>query len=225
MNLGEYYPRVYRPIFDNKKNIRIPLLYETYLTYDSAQQLKYLIEIQDSIFRTIHPHKDNFSCFGIAIRNLLFLSCTELEAQFTGVLKANGIIKQRYTTHDFIKLEPIFKLKEYSVKFSNYPWFGNFSPFTNWSSKQPTKSLGWYDNYNSVKHDRYNEFKKGNLMSALMSIVGLAIILKAQFSHDEFIVKKLGETFDFISIPKWIEEEQYLPPSKDTGWNLIKRFI
>jgi len=58
------------------------------------------------------------------------------------------------------------------------------SPFHNWSTGE---HLGWFDVYNSTKHDRYTEFTKASFGNLLDACCGLLVILSAQFARYDFV--------------------------------------
>src|SRR5581483_8710890 len=108
---GAYYPRIARPI-DQHANDSPGLLPDYWQAPDqlvgSLNQVRSLVGLLDSVFQTVHPVSANMACFGSAIRNLLILACTECEAQWRGVLIANGCAEPR-TTADYIKLLPAMR--------------------------------------------------------------------------------------------------------------------
>ena len=52
----------------------------------------------------------------------------------------------------------------------------SFQPFKTWSQSQPSKSIPWWENYNSVKHDRVNNFKLASFENALTILSALFIL-------------------------------------------------
>ena len=228
---GEYHPRVYRPILhkDNYSNWFSPrsnfngydyFPHEHHMLVQSVQQLGTLINRLTSIFNNVYPTQNNFECYGHEIRNLLILACTEVEAQLKGILTANSqnpLIK--CTTKHYAKLKGVLKLEEYSINLSHYPEVTFISPFKNWDQENPTTSLPWYDNYNSVKHDRENKFHNANLISAINAICAVAILLYAQYGDNIPNWKELiGNYFDQESVPNWEFEEYYFPPFHNEDW-------
>jgi hypothetical protein len=193
----------------------------------SINQLQVLIESVKTIFLTVHPDRDNLNAFGHNIRNLLILACTEVEAQFKGILKENGyIIKSKYPNiKDYIKTKEPLRLDEYSVKLLNYPWLVPYSPFLNWEDNDKSRSLGWYDNYNAVKHNRAEEFDKGTLRDAITALSAIAVLLTAQYGKE--VMSKHSSIYNFFELtqePIWSITDYYIPPLKDTDWVLKKYF-
>ena len=67
------------------------------------------------------------------------------------------------------------------------------TPFRGWDRGHPSKTLAWWEAYNSVKHDRLANFKEASLFN-LVSIVGSLFILEMlrmntlfEENADEFI--------------------------------------
>jgi len=88
----------------------------------------------------------------------------------------------RYTTKDYIKLNSKAFLYEYQITYNGYRCIAPISPFKNWQSSDPTKSLDWYDAYNKTKHDRETSFCEAKLKHVLSSIAANIILHCVRFS-------------------------------------------
>ena len=154
-----------------------------------ARQLEILFDGLIRIFRFVEPERDNLDVFGLEIRNLLILSCTELEAQFRGILKANNYnfqIKRstgeiQASTKDYVKLLLHMRLIEFEIDFPLYPSLSGRRPFEGWDKDNPTKSLDWYDSYNATKHDRETNLRVASLTHAVDAISACIVIFAAQY--------------------------------------------
>lgn len=179
-----------------------------------------LVALQDQlekICRVIHPTQKNFDAFGHDIRNLLILACTEVEAQWKGVLTANGAMGE--STNDYVKLAQPMRLADFEVSFSYYPWLTAFKPFDGWSSSAPTKSLVWYDAYNKVKHDGEKEFEQATLQNAFQAICGCVVMMYAQFGQSGYKYREtLSAYFELTGKPKWHATEVYCPFDGVPAW-------
>lgn len=233
---GVYYPRIFMPICTDEdlsglirleqRERETSLYMNNDLPYDeshlikSLEQLSTLIHSANRIFRTIFPCEENLNTFGFDIRNILILSCTEFETQFVGILKANNIRPQsKYpTTNDYVKLKNVLKLSEYEVKFNLYPDLPSFNPFKNWRTQQPTESIGWYANYNAVKHDRDTNFHKGRLIDLIHSISACYIMIVAQFGEKPIINRLVGDYISIIKKPHWTRDDMYIEPFVEDDW-------
>ncbi len=187
---GQYYPRIARPSAEHlqdapgwcpdtrkeKNNVAI-----------ARGQLVALAGQLGRICQTVHPDRSTFTTYGHDIRNLLILACTEVEAHWRGVLEANGIQKNRYSTNDYVKLRAAMKLDEYAVAFPQFPWLDPISPFAGWGSTgRPTQDLLWYDAYNVVKHNREHEFSKATLEYAFCAVSACFVMILAQYGHVKY---------------------------------------
>lgn len=244
---GVFYPRIFRPVIskdkfrtsialtsDVEKNIKKAIgIYRDFRTFhieiaiSSVNQLSILKSELDSIFQFVHPSSENLNTYSHNIRNLLILICTEVEAQLKGVLKENIKVKKKiYSTKDYVKLNKILRLNEYELEFSYYPSINKVAPFKNWDSISPTKSLKWYNDYNAVKHDREDEFKRATLINVINGICALAILYVAQFGKENtFWAEKIQNSFKLTKEPKWEIDEFYLPPFKGAKWKKGKKLL
>jgi hypothetical protein len=110
--------------------------------------------------------------------------------------------------------EPEWKLDEYAVTFPNYPWLAAFKPYGGWNTDNPTCSLGWYDAYNAVKHDRQTQFGRATLRRVFEAISACVVMMAAQFGSDEGLGQgsDLRSSFHLSGIPDWPFSQYYIPP-------------
>ena len=210
---GAFYRRIARP--SDQHPLEAPGLVhlmedELDAPFSSLNQMRSLVGLLNTIFQAVHPVSSNMTCFGSATRNLLILACTECEAQWRGVLAANGYLKPRTNTEDYVKLLPAMRLNEYEVRLQHYPWLPPIAPFGSWDTTASTQSLGWYENYNAAKHDREAYFDRASLESALQAVVGVWVMIAAQFGIDgirEF--DDLSRYFHLESVPLWRYSQVY----------------
>ena len=114
---------------------------DEHLLAKASLQLSALIDSLTRISKTVFPEGSNLDTYGDEIRNLIILACTEVEAQWKGILKANGIQERNLTTRDYVELAKPLKLSDYEIKLDLFPWLSSFSPFAEWSSNKPIQSL------------------------------------------------------------------------------------
>ena len=185
---GQYYPRIARPIDQHPQES--PGWSPTIHTDAPAVaiyrgQLNALTAQLDRICRTIHPSADTLSAYGHAIRNLLILACTEVEAHWRGVLLADGVVGDRFTTNHYVKLVAAMRLNEYAVSLPSFPWLDPIRPFEHWgTSGRPTEEIPWFADYHAVKHDRESEFRRATLANAFCAVSACAIMMAAEYGHD-----------------------------------------
>jgi hypothetical protein len=239
---GRFFPRIYRPIlregdsgtatFVFNSNLLFPADYKKTINYipgynsnliKSLQQLSTLIERLKTIFNYVYPTKNNYKTYGHELRNLLILACTEVDAQFKGIMIANDLKPQNgksYSMLDYVKLKKILKLDNYFIKFPYFPEIKPVSPFKRWAVRPGKKGLVWYNDYNAVKHNREEDFKKATLENCINSVSAVAILLICQYGNkipywDELI----GSFFELHGSPVWSFDECYIPPIENSTWS------
>lgn len=217
MNLkpGQFYPRIARP---HSAYFTLPTLPNHEVFEDeiarSRGQLRSLTSKLEHIFQHVHPEKRNYNTYSHEIRNLLIIACTEVEAQWKGVLRDNNYKNSKTTpnkaqnlkTSDYVILNDVMHLNEYSVKLRDYPWLESILPFEKWNPKSPTKSLAWYQAYNTVKHDGERKFENAKLIHVINALCACAVMLQAQFGQAQF----KSDLFDIETLPEWPGPERYI---------------
>lgn len=239
---GDFHPRIFRPFIQERESIRFGseskieklkeevFRFPDFIPHDfrlqimAVNQLGALKEILLSILDTTYPATGNLKVYGQKTKNLLVLSCIEVETQLKGILKANeSAPKKNYTTHDYVRLKEILHLDKYSVKYSYYPDLKTFKPFNKWIVSKPTNSLIWYDSYNAIKHNGELDFNKATLENAISAFSAVAIILKAQYGdYIPFWEEKIGNIIEINNTAIWKTDEMILPPLVREGWNAKK---
>jgi len=219
MNRGEFYSRIMRPIFGEgtiQPGQTLKNHYDHNVLRNIQKQEEILIETLEVVFRSIHPHESNFDVYGHQIRNLIILAATEVESSLIAILEANDVspLNRHYTTHDYVRLNNFLKLDAYEVSLTHYPWLQPLTPFRQWDSAKPTKSLSWYDSYNKIKHNREIEFNEAKLIHAINAIVAVHILLVSQFGT----WGTYNPYFKVSSKPDWLREELYIPPENQDSW-------
>jgi hypothetical protein len=162
-----------------------------------------------AIFRVIEPVETNFSAYGHAMRNLLILACTEVEANCRRILKANDALPACPTTRDYVKLLNPLKLAQYGLTLPLFPKAGTVHPFLGWDMRESTKSLQWYDSYNAVKHDREGKPEQANLLHALTAVAAVAALAEAQFGPQQHWREHPRMLFS-IEPPRFAPHERYI---------------
>jgi hypothetical protein len=217
---GQYYKRMARPNNQHpteSKGASLPnvIEFEQQIAISKGQLVSLLNRLED-IFQTVHPCEETFSTFGHEIRNLLILACTEVEAQWKGILDTHNYeSKSNHSTKDYIKLNSALKLCDYSVTLPFYPWLSKVSPFKEWNIDKPTKSLDWYDSYNKIKHDREEYFDEAKLIYAINAVCACYILLFAQYGIDiRYQRHEIPIYFNIVDYPIWDFTEVYTFPYK-----------
>lgn len=181
-----------------------------------------LFDELDAVFRYIEPAMANFFVYGHRLRELLILACTEVEACLRGIVSANTPIskqKDRYNTTDYVKLCKPMQLDRWSVRLRDYPALPAIAPFASWDAGRPTQSLGWYDAYNAVKHNREDEFNRATIVSVLESMAAVFVMQCAQWGPRIYLPWDGGRSspFNIVQSPIWEAGDFYVPDPQQAG--------
>jgi len=180
------------------------------------------------VFNYVEPCDANVAVYSHRIYELFLRTATEFEANCKGILKANGYTKAKMNAEDYFKIVAVSRLSEYKVTFIRWATAKAFKPFSAWNSATYTP-LTWYQDYNSVKHDRYANFSKANFGNLMDAVAGLLCILHVQigaemdsacfegFSTCQSDQKNVSNGTFTIHVPQFSDAEQY-----DFIWDIIK---
>lgn len=215
---GQYHPRIwrgaYRRGFNGCDRLNPLGVYAQTYTRSIVAAESLFSEVKE-LFRVVEPELENFRSYGHKVRELLILLCTEIEACWAGVLKANDMeaqAKGRFTTKNYIHVCDPLRLTEWKVRLKDYRLI-DFQPFRYWNLLLPTFSLPWYYAYNKVKHDRELYFSRGTLENVLQAAAALHIMQVAQFGIGVFDILH-GNRFSIFEVvegPVFDLSEIYLP--------------
>jgi len=176
---GTVYKRIYRPVVYGSY---IRAINQEKLT-QSFISLRILLNKLEELFETIEPSKANLPAYGYKIREILLLACMEVESSWAAVLKENKypVSPDKLNTNDYVKLNNVMLLDNYSLCLQHYPDFPTFMPFKDWGATEPTESLAWYAAYNKTKHDREENLKLATLDNTVTAVGAAVIMFHAQF--------------------------------------------
>ena len=226
LDYGQCYHSIYRPLltetfftnyFSSRQNESIPA--ETYKDSpitnhqeysNQLRQLEIILDDIEEVFKVVAPHSKQFSVYGHAIRNIIILACTELDARMQSILVSNGVqsIGKHFEMLDYYKLKDSLKLDEYELSFYRYGDLGTFSPFSTWESDEQLK---WYKAYNQIKHNREKHFTEAKLFNAINAIMAYAIILIAQYGYrNDLWSETVGKVIHIDKEPTWKLEDLYI---------------
>ena len=175
----------------------------------------------------VDPHDKNLNTFSHRIYELFLRTATEVESNFKGIMLANGY-KKPDGMEDYFKVASAARLYDYKVIFTRWSTSRLFTPFAEWNGTKFT-GLTWYQEYNSVKHNRFKNFELANLKNLMTAMAALLSILYAQLGENMDIgyTEGISVCQDDQAIlvsgkftlyaPHFPEEEQY-----DFKWNDLK---
>lgn len=182
---GQCFKLLWRPGIDAREDVMNHLVADRSAISESGVALSLLLSRFDDVAQFIQPDARNLNVFSHQLRELLILACTEVETSLRGVLAASSksiTQESRLTTNDFYRVcDPLF-LREYSLELRHYPTLPKIRPFLEWDEKKPTKSLGWYDAYNGVKHDRANALHKATMKHCIEALAAASAVYCSQYS-------------------------------------------
>jgi hypothetical protein len=208
---GRYFPRIARPDHQQPGGFPAPFYRGLDFAHQRASasiQIAMLADRLRNCFQVVGPSEPNFEVFGGEFRNILLLAATEVEAQWKGILRANHYDAQspkpRWSTHDYFKLEAALRLADYAIEFPEYPWIKPVAPFRGWSAANPTGSIGWYEAYNLVKHDRELHGNSATLIRSLEAVAAVVVVGVAQFGI-RFVrnAARWRDLFQVHEYPRW----------------------
>ena len=220
--IGKFYPRIWRGLYmPNRMFCYNPI--NSRSTYGSIYirsnvAATGLYEYFQDISKYVEPLTANINVFGNKIRELLILTCTEVETNLRAILDENcGKKGSRYTTKDYIKLKKPLRLDDWSVELRDYPELGVFSPFKSWQITDPTKSLSWYEGYNAVKHHREVEFAQASLRNVINALAAVHVLQAAQWGPEIYdrMFGNLRSPFMVTQIPTFALGDLYVPTLDD----------
>ena len=230
--LGEFYPRMWRGLYDpnqyfcyNPINARA-VYGATYIRSNvaAASLFSYLQEL----FRYVEPTPENLKTFGNRLREILILTCTDVETSWRAVLEENTAArKASYSTKDYFKVCAPLRLSEWELMLRDYPDLGTFSPFKAWSDTDPTKSLPWYHAYNGVKHHREAEFASANLENLINALAAVHILQAAQWGPEIYDRMFGNEKSPFVTTeyPVYERCDLYVPMFDKDGTMTSAQFF
>ncbi len=207
---GHVYPRVWRngPRAEFERIGVTPEMIAIHEAERSAAfALRRLMRDLDDVFDVVEPSPASLGVHGHLLRDLLLRACTEVEAAWKGILRANGRKSDGTSTRDYVTLLGPMKLDEWKVRWTHFDI--EHQPFLGWSSTAPTTTLRWYDDYNAVKHDREAAFARASLRSVMDAIAAVYVLFSAQFGPGF----ASGTTADLAVVqePRWTSQEIYFP--------------
>ena len=177
---------------------------------NQLRQLEIILDDMAEVFKVVAPNYEQLNVYGHAIRNIIILACTELDARMQNILANNGVNPNRkyFEMKDYFKLKDPLKLDEYELSFYRYVDLRTFSPFSAWDND---KQLDWYKAYNHIKHNREKNFSEANLLNAINAIMAYAIILITQYGYRNDLWREtVGKIINIDKEPKWDLEDFYI---------------
>lgn len=244
MGLNKPFKRIWRPLkgYDSMNEIWSDDTISPSLNYLKDDKFAPQLEVRSlltsanllitdlySLFNYVEPNDSNLKVYSHRLYELFLRIATEFESNCKSILAANNYNTEKCTIKDYFKLEKACRLSEYTVVFERWDSKHVFIPFNSWKSTSLFTPLNWYQDYNKVKHNRYQYFDKANLENVMNAISALLCVLHSQVGGEMDIVgynrmsilqtsesKVENDTFTIIT-PSFPEPEHY-----DFIWDNIK---
>ena len=175
MDVGVKYKNIWKPFI--QESITKELNFDVPTLYRAKRNLSILIQKLQEILLFVEPSPECLQTYSHKIKELLILACTELETSF----KFYKFGKNERTS-DYVKILDFVDLSKYKVSLIGYTNAFKSCPFENWNSKEPTKSIPWYNAYTKIKHNSNEQFNLATLENCLNAIIADVIIFAIRYS-------------------------------------------
>ncbi len=145
-----------------------------------------------TLFEYIEPSRRSRDAYSFRTYELLLRTCTEIEANFKSILKANTYTVRRerdWNIKDYFLINHSHFLSEYKISMPF--WDGSESvrqPFKEWNGDDYAP-LSWYAAYNKAKHDRASNLREASFHHLVNAFCGLVALLSAQFLDNDFMLR------------------------------------
>ena len=175
MDIGWKYKHVWKPLMNI--HIERELNIKQVELFHAKRDLGILIQKLQEILLFVEPSESGLQAYSHKIRELLFLSCSDLES----TLKKYQFGKNE-RMKDYIEILKYVDLTKYKISLVGYANPYKCSPFENWNADKPAKSLSWYEAYNKLKHDREKNFHLATLENCINAIAANLIMFAVRYS-------------------------------------------
>jgi hypothetical protein len=217
---GTYFPAIARPLINSPNPMYNPRaeteneLAKTYRRENASIEADI-----EKCFDVASPSKTNYKTFGTQFEKVIYFACVGVESLFNKILADNNKKVRNARTNTFVQLKSFLRIDEYNLSLPRYPWMPALQPFGNWDANRPSESLGWFDAYNSLKHDKRNNQHKATMENALNSAAAHFVLTYAVFGNQMFH-GYIGEPlfFQVSAAPNWQIDEIYFPPPEGVAW-------
>ena len=173
--IGIKYKHIWKPLMN--VNISSELDFSIVELCRAKRDLAILIQKLQEILLYVEPSTEGLKTFSHKIKELLILTCTDIENNF----KFYKFGKNERTS-DYIKILNFVDLTKYNISLIGYANSFKCRPFLNWNSKETTQSLPWYHAYTQLKHDSLNNFHLATLENCLNAIAAKLILFAVRYA-------------------------------------------
>ena len=175
IDIGWKYKHIWKPLMN--VNIQKELDFSLVDLCHAKRDLGILIQKLQEILLYVEPSSEGLKAYSHKIRELLILSCTDLESTF----KKYKLGKNDKMS-DYVKILNYVDLTKYHIGLVGYANPFKCCPFENWNKGKETKSLPWYDAYNQIKHNRDENFPLATLENCINAISANLIMFAVRYA-------------------------------------------
>ncbi|MBB3408746.1 hypothetical protein FHT87_002649 [Rhizobium sp. BK316] len=195
---GEVIDKVWRPGLYYEVDILQALNLSMHEIQQTERSLLLLFHRLNEVLNFIEPSTQGLASYGHRTRELLILACTEVEDQWSQMLRSAGVTQAILKTKDYFRLKAPLHLAEFEVGMPTYANVAAVAPFRGWSTPATTQSLPWYDAYNKTKHDKKNHFADATLQHCIEAVAANVALFCARFGPYRLIENRgtIGTQFN-----------------------------
>jgi hypothetical protein len=182
--VGQTTTGIWRPGIWSYDDIRQGLSTTDKERHAALQATRLLLDRLDELVVYVEPTRTSLHTYGHKTRELLILACTEVENAWKYYMRLAHQSPSRgrdFTTKDYVRLLRPLHLSEFELILKPYD-IDPIRPFATWDAAYPTRSLTWYDAYNSTKHDRQTHFDKATLKNCIDAVCAYLVMFSVRFS-------------------------------------------
>lgn len=179
------------------------------MKYDEyARRWSYYLSIEADFIQTakyVAHSNDNMKTYSNEFTKIILLSCSEFDDLYKKLLAEKGYFPKSgkyFSAKDF---DRIFEIDP-STKFSSFAAFGNdlcFEPFKELDASQKHANLFWWKNYQLLKHNRSENYKKATLETAAHSLAAHHKLLRILISTLDVPSKDFNSPIDSLRRSKY----------------------
>lgn len=205
--VGVKLEHIWKPLLD--QNIQDELDFNEYEKCAAKRDLGILVQMLQDALMYIEPTEDGLKCCGHKLRELLILSCSNVESKFKQYQFGDN-----ERTRDYIKLLDYVDLSKYKLSLVGYINKHKSVPFFDWKKSSPTQSLPWFDAYTKIKHGQQDSMCLATLENCIDAVAANIIMYVIRYSpytlyRETDVCSNLVSSFLGIGIEK--TEDIYLP--------------
>ncbi|MBH4653120.1 hypothetical protein I6C39_07895 [Staphylococcus aureus] len=157
--------------------------------------------IEDKLIATnqyVTHTKDNELCYPDEFISIILLSCSEIDSILKELLRNKNIPskKKYYQMSDYASVLKDLTTKGVETISTSIDVYDNnrvrVTPFEKLDSSRKYGNLIWWEDYQSIKHDRIHNIQKGNLINAVTVLAAHFLIIRLLI---QFIPKDRGREY------------------------------